>query len=396
MDLYQQGHETLASDTAGTLVDIASIIDSLTDAEISESVSAKAEQSVFEGAKELAAHADKFLKLKPDSEFESAFNFLILTVFQQISTDSSLVLDELLPNLLSILSKPPPGSTVSVPAVLSVLSKMFNLLFSELNALSGEASDKTKLLIQQVFFTIATMAVEKGHYDALAMQLGQVDVWVKVWNVTDETAFYMKLADIIASADLNAAYKLNLKVASQSTDAAAVALRRGIQLPSQFDYDDLLALDTTQQVLNSGSAPEAAVLKMFLDAPEGKSAQDSIRSLAKEAKLPEDLLVRKLQLFVLANIASQHFAKNENVPYAVLAQALDVSEDEVEVYVIDAIRRDLVNGRLSQATSSFKVYRPSLHQFRQEHWQEVASKLDDWSVSLRNILSVLSQSTAGR
>lgn len=76
-----------------------------------------------------------------------------------------------------------------------------------------------------------------------------------------------------------------------------------------------------------------------------------------------------------------------------IASAIDVSLEQVEVWIIDTIRAGLIEGRLSQLSQSIAIHRASpVGKFGKEEWAFVAEKLSNWKTSIKEISDVLKAS----
>ena len=64
------------------------------------------------------------------------------------------------------------------------------------------------------------------------------------------------------------------------------------------------------------------------------------------------------------------------------------------MWVIDVIRAGLVEGKLSQKKQIFLVHRTTYRVFAEKQWREVATRVDTWKESLRNVLQVIKREKA--
>ena len=70
-----------------------------------------------------------------------------------------------------------------------------------------------------------------------------------------------------------------------------------------------------------------------------------------------------------------------------IASALDIQQDDVELWLIDVIRAGLVEGKLSQARQELLVHRSTYRTFGREEWEDLYSRLEDWKVALGGVLA---------
>ena len=74
-----------------------------------------------------------------------------------------------------------------------------------------------------------------------------------------------------------------------------------------------------------------------------------------------------------------------------IAKALQIPSEDVEMWVIDVIRAGLVEGKLSQQKQMFLVHRTTYRVFGEKQWREVATRLEQWKESLRAVKEVISR-----
>lgn len=105
--------------------------------------------------------------------------------------------------------------------------------------------------------------------------------------------------------------------------------------------------------------------------------------------LNDDALHRKMRLLTLASVAAS--TPSKELEYKRIAKALQVPLESVEMWVIDVIRAGLVEGKLSQQKQVFLVHRTTYRVFGEKQWREIATRLDQWKESLRNVREVISR-----
>ena len=239
-------------------------------------------------------------------------------------------------------------------------------------------------------------------FEALTPQLKKnVPQWLQAWELDDEDiiSLYTTIAEVASSSgNKNMEYEYLLhalesippssaskpeshKIAKQTLTAAFVN-------PAVTDFTPLTESDTIQALRESdsqlfdfleiyASGDYAAYLDFTKDT--------SLSSLGLEAASPA--LETKIRLLTLASIAAS--SSNRSVPYTKISEALQVPEDEVEMWVIDTIRAGLVEGKLSQLKKEFLVQRATYRVFGEKHWLEIQGRLMVWRRSLENVLSVV-------
>ena len=234
-------------------------------------------------------------------------------------------------------------------------------------------------------------------------QLKNLDAWLQAWEVDeeDQLKLYLQIAETAEeSGEVHDAYSYLLRALRtiSSTDSASQearslslkALKSALSDPTHFDFQDLTALDSIQalrksdpvffELLEIFGAEQLDEYNDFLEEHSGWLAQQN---------LDQNLLDRKMKLLTLASLAAS--SQSRSLPYQHVARALQISEDRVEMWVIDVIRAGLVEGKLSQLNRTFLVHRSTYRVFGEKQWQEVASRLDTWRSSLEGVLGVIRQ-----
>ena len=171
---------------------------------------------------------------------------------------------------------------------------------------------------------------------------------------------------------------------------ALEALRTALVSPTHFDFEDLTALDAIQ-ALRTNEAVWFQLLELFVSDSydDFLSFSDEHPKFFEQQNLSKDVLSRKIRLLTVASLAASSSNTTRALPYAQIAEALQIPPKEVEMWVIDVIRAGLVEGKLSQQRKEFLVHRATYRVFTQSHWREVARRLDVWSEGLRNVLDVV-------
>jgi len=114
--------------------------------------------------------------------------------------------------------------------------------------------------------------------------------------------------------------------------------------------------------------------------------------------LTEEACISKMRLLSLASIGT-----NSKVPYATIAQTLQVPEADVEQWVIRAISARLIEAQMDQlnqhvtityvidfrAVVSPSFSRSTARVFGAEQWQVLADKLTKWREDISGLLQIV-------
>ena len=238
-------------------------------------------------------------------------------------------------------------------------------------------------------------------FETLTPQLASLDSWFQQWETDeeDQRTLLITVAELASDAgDSEQSYTYLVRAlrtfpgAETSTDEARSlslrAAKTALSNPAQFDFQDILSLDSIQ-ALSKFDPLWFEVLEIF----SSEQLDDYVDFLEtnpnfiEEAKLPNAVLDRKIRLLTLTSLASA--TSSRSVPYDAIKRALQIPEEEVEMWVIDVIRAGLVEGKLSQLNKIFMIHRSTYRVFADKQWTEVQSRLETWKGSIENVLGIL-------
>ncbi|KAI0722310.1 PCI-domain-containing protein [Cerioporus squamosus] len=315
-----------------------------------------------------------------EKEIEGFFNLLFshfITFFPHDAPDTRTHLD----SLLSAISSSPDHSS----AKYRILSNLFN------------AIPRQSSLRLPVYKTLLELASANDELDILGIDQTEVDKWLSEWDVSseDKSAFLKLLVDAFLKAEqptTSFQYQLSYvrSLPPSSAQSAAVdAIAAALRLPSYFDFDSLFRLDA---VVAAKDHELFALLQIFLNdgLPQYQAwAQSHAGALAKY-ELESSQLERKIRLLTLATLGFQNIGRD--LPYSVIASALQIEHSKVESWVIDVIRAGLLSGKLSQTAQTLHVTRATARAFEREQWELLEKRLQAWKAGLASVLETVSAS----
>lgn len=119
---------------------------------------------------------------------------------------------------------------------------------------------------------------------------------------------------------------------------------------------------------------------------------DEHQGWVEKEKLDHEKLHRKMRLLTFSSLAAS--TPSREIEYSKITKALQIPENEIEMWAIDVIRAGLVEGKLSQQRQKFLVHKVTYRVFGQKQYQELANRVDHWRTTLQNVLGVLRQEQA--
>lgn len=176
----------------------------------------------------------------------------------------------------------------------------------------------------------------------------------------------------------------------EAQDLSLRALKAALVSTTHFDFHDLTSLPTIQAL--SDSHPEySELLEIFSEKEleDYNDFRDENEDWIEKEALDNSVLHRKMRLLTLASVAAS--TNSKELEYKRIAKALQIPVEDVEMWVIDVIRAQLIEGKLSQQKQVFLIHRTTYRVFGEKQWREVATRLDTWRTSLRAVKEVISR-----
>ena len=288
------------------------------------------------------------------------------------------------------LSQPITSSQFNgIGLALSVLTTIFNILDPE-----NESR-------YHVFLAILRVVRASSSFEVLRPQLKLLDGWLEEWETEeeDQLKLFLEIAQVAEDAgEREQGYRYLLRalrtITSQqasSPETKGIALRTlkmALLDPTHYDFQDLTTLDSIQ-ALRRSEPIWAELLEIFSSSQldEYKDFLEEHDGFLASAGLDGEVLFRKIKRLTLASLAAS--SSSRSLPYSAIARALQIPEEEVEMWVIDVIRAGLVEGKLSQLNQTFLIHRSTYRVFGEKQWTEVAGRLETWRNSLEGVLEVI-------
>ncbi|EST06068.1 Proteasome component (PCI) domain protein [Kalmanozyma brasiliensis GHG001] len=326
-----------------------------------------------------------------DRELEGVYN-LIFTLVASTSQQSSLV-----PTLVSAIAKE--GAVEKNNVRYRILSNLFNSL------------EATSALRLSVFNALLSLAAANDDLDYLTSSLTALPQWLAQWDVSesDKASCLEAVAKALESAEkesgqtskayqfllLHLRYISTLPDNASSKEAAERTVAAALRLPKLYEFEELLHIKAVLD-LKSSSTAVFDLLKIFVggSTADFNSFVSSNPNELTRLKLDQDELLHKIRLLDLADLCA--LSVSADVAYSAIAKTLQISEDEVEVWVIDVIRAGLVSGKLSQVNDAFRVYKSTHRQFGKEQWQQLEQRLVQWQKSIASIVESIAATRGGK
>ncbi|KAJ7437096.1 hypothetical protein B0H11DRAFT_1754064 [Mycena galericulata] len=315
-----------------------------------------------------------------EKEIEGFFNLIYSHLFSLYAADSPET-KQFVAGLIQTISSAPSEQT----------SIRYRLLSNLFNAIPRKSP-----LRLAVYSALLDLATANGELDALQLARIDVEKWLREWDISAEekSTFLKAIADAYEkSGQLGTAYEYSLAYvrslppSSPAAQTAAVeTIATALRLPFVFDFDPLFKLDA---VVAAKEHELFALLQIFLNDGllQFNSWEDSHPGALEKYHLERAQLERKIRLLTLASLGFKNIG--QDLPYAKVAEALQVAPSEVEKWVIDVIRAGLLSGKLSQTSQSLHITRSTARTFEREQWEALEKRLVAWKAGLAGVLEVV-------
>ncbi|KAJ2392724.1 hypothetical protein H4S02_000627 [Coemansia sp. RSA 2611] len=330
----------------------------------------------------IQACLDGVLAKAPEDKLEAVYNQLFAIAASQGG-------DEGLSSVAAKVARDIEAHAESGVAGLRVLNNLYNL------ATEGQAQ-------AAVFESMVGLAARAQLLGTLVPLVTRLPAMCGEWGVSgeDSARIILALRDALDHAQLSCeAYEAELAflqaVGSANEKAAAVAssaIVRFANLAALCDLDALASLASVQELSQRAGAlgDAGALLNALLSSDYRQWLQfvaangEQLTALGVDVQKASD----KMRLLTVASIAADSLG--QGVPFATIAQAIDVAETEVEVWIIDVIRSGLIQGKMNQVARTLLPTRSTYRTFGADQWKLLGERLEQWKASLEELQPVIS------
>ncbi|KAG0166742.1 hypothetical protein DFQ28_008639 [Apophysomyces sp. BC1034] len=322
----------------------------------------------------LAEDGSVFLT-KIDREVEGAFNLLIVITLNAPEQVQAVALKALI------------GTLTKTESTKTSLKQ--KILLNLYNALPVQSP-----LRYDAFVGLVDVTAQADELESMYSQLEHVDRWVKQWGIdaNAERTLYSHLSHTLKQAgEEKLSYDFLLKqLGTYKTDDAASAelakeaIIRAVEMENYFAFEELLQYSSIQKLKGT---TEYELLDVFLNGTLSAYKAFASKHTDLIKRLNGDNNVQKIRLLSLASLGSENLARE--LTYAEIAKSLEISEEDVEMWVIDVIRAGLVEAKLDQLNKTVIVHRSIYRVFGNEQWNQLSTRLSTWKDSLNEILAVI-------
>lgn len=238
--------------------------------------------------------------------------------------------------------------------------------------------------------------------------LPKIDTFLRQWQVgvSEKRQMYRVCYEALKSSEMaEAAFAFNVKQLglyngatddeyASVEDATVDVIVQAVRLPKLYRFDTLLELDSVKRF--EGQEGDHKLLFELISIfvrddlavfTEFRSKHETI--LAKY-DIDVDIAENKMRLLTFASLGIE----SPDLTYSMIATALQISENEVEDWVIRAISSGLVDAKINQLKSSVAIYRSTQRMFTREEWQPLSERINIWKANIGELLTSLRETKA--
>lgn len=294
----------------------------------------------------------------PRADFEPISNLLLFVL------SSAPDFDSLVPVVLASLTNQLPTVTAQLVALVAVLGNLFNVL---------DSKSEQRAYVLDTLLDVATVAQTTSQF---AEQLTQIAGWLNEWQISEQTkaSIVSKLIKSLESThptELCNFLKTILAQQPENQLAIETLVTKSLEQPRYFDFGDIEALPG---------------LKALQTTNPGLYAQFEAAATGQYSKLAgvdaSAAVQRKARVTTLSRMASE----KRELSYSDLQKELDIPAEDVEIYILYAVKDGLVQGRISQLSETFSVESATVFgPMRDCHWDCIEATLESWKRALQAV-----------
>ena len=228
----------------------------------------------------------------------------------------------------------------------------------------------------------------------------KVDYWITAWklDISSKRELYQLSSDILSQDSNESANALIYlvkyldtfkgevyppDVQKRTIDAVISALRSPVS-----SYKDRSKLYETlaKQQLGSGELIKLVELLRILCSDSLESYQSYLnanKSIFTQFKIDSETVLQSMKLLTLCTLASSE----KLLKFNKIASALQIEEDEVEFWIVDAISQDLLEASIDQMNAEVRILRSANRFFNVGQWTNLKTRLEMLSKNLNVFLS---------
>ncbi|KCV70954.1 hypothetical protein H696_01901 [Fonticula alba] len=287
---------------------------------------------------------DLILTCDSPADIEGAFNIILaIAHFDKSTTDT------LAESIILFATK----TTSTSPAIFKILANLFNALPTD------------SVLRYKVFRVLLTTAIQRHNIPEVVAFVPHLPKWFAEWKSSnaDIRSVYKQLSDaLFASGDIDRALDiLALYMKTFSTEAPPTGDERSelisllvqiINNEAVFKIDVIIDLPVIALLADETAVK---VLKIFFkgDSAEFKAFVEQNKAAVEASGINISTFTEKIRLIDLSTLALKSL--HTPLSYEAIASHIGFSVDDVEHWIIEAVRKNIIVAKIDQISRSIVV-----------------------------------------
>ncbi|NXD43479.1 EIF3M factor, partial [Copsychus sechellarum] len=261
------------------------------------------------------------------------------------------------------------------------------------NLLGG--MDKNTPVRYTVYCSLGGVASSCGAIQYIPTELGGVRKWGGDWNLaTEKKHTLLRLGgDVLVDCKKSdTAAKVMVELlgsggednASQARVDAHRCIVRALKDPNTFGGDHLLALKPVKFLEGEGGDD---LLTIFVSAKlaGGVKFYQNNKDFIDSLGLLHEHNMAKMRLLTFMGMA----VENKEISFDTMQQELQIGADDVEAFVIDAVKTKMVYCKIDQTQRKVVVSHSTHRTFGKQQWQQLYDTLNTWKQNLNQVKNSL-------
>ncbi|EGG23600.1 proteasome component region PCI domain-containing protein [Cavenderia fasciculata] len=252
----------------------------------------------------------------------------------------------------------------------------------------------------EVFYSLLKLASESGNIEFIKSQLSNLETLMEDWSATTEQKrkIYKLLSTIFKEKNSMTSHSYLVKYlqtftkndAEEAQEESVRACIESISLQELYQSDYLLDLEAIRFLETSSNQQHKLtyeLMKIFAteQLDTFMAFQQRNPSFLAAIGLKSEDSLQKIRLLSLATLTSE----DSKVPYATISKSLQIDENDVETWVINAIAGELIDAKLDQLNRVVHVNTSTQRVFNKAQWAQLGLRVGAWRSSVKNLLQVI-------
>ncbi|XP_075250968.1 eukaryotic translation initiation factor 3 subunit M-like [Convolutriloba macropyga] len=271
---------------------------------------------------------------------------------------------------------------------LNLCLKIFIVLF---HALSEHSS-----LRYPVYMSMLTCAQRTGQLQMVVTDIVTLKLWRDFWKLTDENwqALLRLLHETLVTCSEGALAAKTMyellssytgEKANEARDDSIRCVAAELKNPDVYLYDHLISLKPVDG-LKGTKIYELLDIFVHKNLQDYQKFESQNKQFLEENAFDQADLIRKIRLLTFASIALE----SKELTFATLSDKLQLSNNDIESFIIEAIRSKVVKAKIDQVNQRVLVSSVAHRTFSQAEWKNLHSVLLSWRANIESVSKQIS------